>query len=152
MYISDNSIAFHDEIPSLLTLMARDREVKSEFSILINVYPLDTYSFANIYDDEYVYEASTKTWRAKMQNIPYQPATKKVGALTAYQFGFGDAGYASKIYAFPSALRNIMIELNIGSCISCGFPSNTTQKTYDAASAHITKETEEILQGFTLLQ
>lgn len=151
MRIVDNTVEY-DEQHALFSVGARDREVAGDFRMSVDVYPLDTYSFVNIYDDEYVYDSAKDTWSTRMGQTAFNAQSRTYKDIKMYLFGFGDAGYAVSTYAIPMPKKNVMVEVNLGGCMGCiegtdGFEGQS-QEWYDAASAHQEADTKLILESF----
>lgn len=147
-----NGMLEHDQQDALFALSARDREIPSEFGMTVAVYPLEGYSYVNIYDDEYLYDAQTKTWTRVMANQPYRPRIRTFNGLTMYEFAFGDAGHSERTFAILNPAKNIVIELSTGGCLGCirgaeGF-GDMPQEQYDELGRHADADTELILKSF----
>lgn len=149
--IEDNTL-MTDQQEALSGLVARDREVPSDIGMTVAVYPLEGYSFVNIYDDEYLYDAKTGTWSMAMAKKPFTPQSRTYAGLKIYEFGFGDAGHSSKIFAILNPAEGVAVEITIGGCLGCirGGDSfeNVPQEQYDALGRHVEADTELVLRSF----
>lgn len=142
----------HDKQYALFALSARDREIPSEFGMTIAVYPMDDYSYVNIYDDEYLYDTDSGTWKKVMADESYKPVTRTYNGLTMYSFAFGDAGHSERTFVVFNKDKKIAVELTTGGCIGCirgtdGF-GDLPQEEYDLLQRHADADTDLILNSF----
>ncbi len=151
-----NNTLEHDQQPALFARSARDREVPSEFSMALAIYPLEGYSYVNIYDDEYVYNLQNNTWTKAMANEPFTPKTRTYNGLTMYEFTFGDAGHFEHTFAILNPSKNIVIEISAGGCLGCVRGTDSfedhPQEFYDAMDQHANADTELILESFRWIE
>lgn len=148
----ENNILKNDEADALFALSARDRELPGDLKTTVAVYPLKGYSYVNIYDDEYLYNADTGTWSRVMAQNSFEPKSRSYNGITMYEFTFGDAGYFERTFAILQPEKNIVVEISIGGCLGCipgsdGF-EGLPQEQYDSMQKHADTDTETILRSF----
>ncbi len=148
-YIEDNEYKYKDEMPALGSWSATNVGISAEFGVSIDVFPLDKYSYDDIYRDEYFYDPSKDVWHAYSTNALFEPPIETIGGKKAYRFAFGDAGWFASTYAIPLPEKNVMLTLTFGSCAGCFNGGDLTneepQSVYDASAAEIEAQTEETL-------
>jgi len=151
-----NGIEYKGTINPVMFLNAYDRDIKAIFSFRIEAYPLEGYTEVVMDDDEYAYDAENDTWLGLTRKGTLRSKTRMIGGKKAYEFGFGDAGWTSMMYAVPLPEKGVMLELSMGGCPGCALDQRLylTDEEHaviiaagNANSAHMEKEREEILNS-----
>lgn len=150
--IEDNSWVYEGQMMPLLSLQGDNVDPTFSHSLHVEAYPLDGYSRVMMYDDEYNYDAQTKTWTTSLGGETKAPESMMIGGRTAYLFPFGDAGSAAMTYAIPLEEKGVVIELTYSSCVAClvGGSDMTDDQTFiDANAMHAAVEQQQIVDSVT---
>lgn len=119
LHIADNAWTYEGQIEPLLSLQAVNADPTFSHSLHLEAFPLQGYSRVLMYDDEYNFDAATKTWTTSLGGENKAPETTTIGGRTAYLFPFGDAGSSAMTYAIPLEEKGVMLELTFSMCVAC---------------------------------
>lgn len=150
LHIEDNSWVYEGQMTPLLSLQGDNIDPTFSHSLHVEAYPLDGYSRVMMYDDEYNYDAETKTWTTSLGGETKAPESMMIGGRTAYLFPFGDAGHSSVTYAIPLEEKGVVIELTYSSCVACligGSDMTDNQALIDANAMHAATEQQAIVSS-----
>lgn len=148
--IEDNSWTYEGQMMPLLSLQGDNVEPTFEHSLHLEAYPLGGYSRVMMYDDEYNYDHTTKTWTTSLSGVEKTLEETTIGGMTAYLFPFGDAGHSSMTYAIPLEEKGVVIELSYSTCVAClvgGSDMTDDQVFIDANTMHAATERQAIVDS-----
>jgi hypothetical protein len=152
--IEDNSWVYEGQMMPLLSLQGENIDPTFSHSLHVESFPLQGYSRVMMYDDEYNYDAATKTWTTSLGGETKTPETVMMGGRTAYLFPFGDAGSAAMTYAIPLEEKGVVIELTYSSCVAClvgGSDMTEDQALIDENAMHAAVEQQQIVDSVEFL-
>lgn len=153
MYIEDDVVMYEGEEYPLLSLASTDQEIPSELSFYVEVFPLQNFSYVNIYDDEYLYDAQADSWQKAMADVPVSPTKRTVGNAASYMFVFGDAGNHAQSFVIPHTEKDVIIKLTFGGCLGCiEGEMEISEERYAELQDHANADMEQILQSFKLME
>ncbi len=151
--IEDNSWVYEGQMMPLLSLQGENIDPTFSHSLHVEAFPLQGYSRVLMYDDEYNYDSTTKTWTTSLGGEEKSLESMTIGGRTAYLFPFGDAGSAAMTYAIPLEEKGVVVELTYSSCVAClvgGSDMTEDLTAIDANVMHAAVEQQQIVDSVTI--